>query len=90
VRARKHKHAGILYTYIYTIYINIYKTSFGALIFLVVIVQFDITIATNCRVLSLFMKVSFAVGHERAGSFLFQCVVPTENRTYNKCLIDIQ
>jgi hypothetical protein len=37
------------------------------------IMQFWDTKATNCRVLTRCMNLSYVVGHKRANSFLFQC-----------------
>jgi hypothetical protein len=38
--------------------------------------QFRLTTETNCRALKRCMNVSYAVGHERVSSLLFQCIVP--------------
>jgi hypothetical protein len=43
--------------------------------FIIVIMQLQFTIATNCIVLTSFMNVSYVVGHERVASHLFQCVM---------------
>jgi hypothetical protein len=43
--------------------------------FIVVIRQLQVTIQTNCQLLTHCMKVSYAVRHERVNSLLLQCIV---------------
>jgi hypothetical protein len=45
--------------------------------FIIVITQFQVTIATDCRALPRCMNISYAVCHERTSSLLFQCIVST-------------
>lgn len=42
--------------------------------FIIVVTQFHVNVATNCRALTSFINVSYVVYHEQRSSILFQCV----------------
>jgi hypothetical protein len=46
------------------------------LLIVVAILQFQVTIATNYRVLIYWMYVRYVVGHKQGSRLLFQCIVP--------------
>jgi hypothetical protein len=54
--------------------ISSYK-SFVSLRFIVVITRFKVSTVTYCPVLTRCVIISYIVGHERASSLLFQCIV---------------
>jgi hypothetical protein len=53
----------------------LYIKMFCNLRFIIVMLQFQFTIATNCQALTRCMKVSYVEGQEGASSLLFQCIV---------------
>jgi hypothetical protein len=64
-------------TYIDTLFcpsVNIYKEDVVDMRFVTVITQFQVTIATNCQLLTHCMNVN-SVGHERTSSALLRCIV---------------
>jgi hypothetical protein len=66
------------YTTPIKVYIHIWAPLYICFIsvgFAIVIIQYQVAIATNSLALTCFMNVSYVVGHERASSLYFQYIV---------------
>jgi hypothetical protein len=72
----------VLLCSLFYIYVNNIKASFISVSFIIVIAQFQVTVATNCRMLTHCVNVSYVVCHERASSVLLQCALIHEYRYF--------